>query len=58
MTNLLSLSFEQWTKRTGGDIHEWRAACELAYERMKRSEHWHGGVPCDQVATCSKRLAA
>lgn len=47
--SLFSQSLDQWSLRTGGDIHDWRGACAVRWERIRRSEHWHGGKTCVEV---------
>ena len=33
---------------------QWSADAKAALERMKRSPHWHGGIPCLNVSTCDR----
>ncbi len=32
----------------------WRKLCQLEWQGMKASPHYHGGKPCTQEETCPK----
>jgi len=48
------LSFADWQKRTGGSLEDWRAESAELWAAMRANPHWHGGVPCREVAACRR----
>jgi hypothetical protein len=50
----LSMSGQEWVDEKRGTWAQWRAACARDWAAIRSGEHWHGGVPCEQVAMCPR----
>lgn len=55
---LFTVSFGEWKARTGGTIEEWRSKCVATWESIRTGPHYHGGLPCREVAGCANKAPA